>query len=209
MNPASGAERRAPERGEPAPDDRIKGRGVRKWALTTLVLSALAITVAYVSAFLPGGTPAWAPWIFMVGMVFIMVGTMAVGAVRDDSIGVLWIPFGLILVILLGGFGLVLALPPADPGDPALWLGLPPRAAVIMYGIGLFPFFLLPVAYAWTFDHLTLKPGDLERIRDEALQAQLEMRQRADGPAEPFGPAGPATEGGLDSGADAMGGSDR
>lgn len=150
-------------------------RGAREWALAGVFISALAIGIAYASAFLPGGTPAWAPWVFVVGMSVIMVATMALGASRNDSIGRLWVPFALVLVVLLGGFGLVLALPPASPDDPSLWLGLPPRAAVILYGIGFVPFFLVPVAYAWTFDHLTLGPGDLERIRDEAIRARREM----------------------------------
>lgn len=150
-------------------------RGAREWALAGVFFSALAIGIAYASAFLPGGTPVWAPWVFMVGMSVIMVATMALGASRSGSIGRLWVPFALVLVVLLGGFGLVLALPPASPDDPSLWLGLPPRAAVILYGIGFVPFFLVPVAYAWTFDHLTLGPGDLERIRDEAIRARGEM----------------------------------
>ncbi len=155
--------------------DAGKGMGAREWALLAVVLSALAIAVAYASAFLPGGTPGWAPWLFMAGTSLIMVATMALGASRDGSIGKLWIPFALVMVLLLGGFGLVLALPPAEPGDPALWLGLPPRAAVILYVIGFLPFFLIPVAYAWTFDELTLKPGDLERIREKALRARGEI----------------------------------
>ena len=149
--------------------------GAREWSLLAVVASAVAIGVAYASAFLPGGTPGWAPWLFMAGTSLIMVATMALGASRDGSIGKLWIPFGLVMVLLLGGFGTVLALPPAEPGDPALWLGLPPRAAVILYVIGFLPFFLVPVAYAWTFDELTLKPGDLERIREKAIRARGEM----------------------------------
>jgi hypothetical protein len=157
----------------------MAGRGsrfdARKWSLGAVALSALAIGIAYASAYLPGGTPAWGPWLFMAGTSLIMVSTMALGASRNGSIGVLWIPFALVLVILLAGFGTVLILPTADPDDPTLWLGLPPRAAVILYGIGFLPFLLVPVAYAWTFDHLTLKPGDLERIRDRALEARGEM----------------------------------
>jgi hypothetical protein len=148
------------------------GPDMHRWALLLVFASALAIGVAYASAFLPGGTPGWAPWLFMMGTSVIMVAMMAVGAARRGSIGRLWIPFSMVIVIVMGGFGVVLALPPADPGDPNLWLGLPPRAAVIMYGIGFLPYFLVPVAYAWTFDELTLGEGDLERVRDEALRAR-------------------------------------
>ncbi|TVR65306.1 MAG: hypothetical protein EA422_04520 [Gemmatimonadales bacterium] len=148
---------------------------MKRGVLLAVVGSALLIGVAYASAFLPGGTPEWAPWLFVAGMSVMMVSTMALGAAREGSIGRLWIPFGLVLVILMGGFGLVLALPPADPLDPALWLGLPPRAAIVLYGIGFLPFLLVPVAYAATFHEQTLGPGDLERIRDEALAARGEM----------------------------------
>lgn len=151
------------------------GLDAHRWALGSIVASALGIGVAYGSAFLPGGTPGWAPWLFMIGTSVIMVATMAVGAARGGSIGRLWIPFALVLVIVMGGFGFVLALPPADPGDLDLWLGLPPRAAVVLYVIGFLPYCLVPVAYAWTFDELTLGEGDLERVRDEALRARREM----------------------------------
>jgi hypothetical protein len=147
----------------------------KRWALAAVALSSAAIGIAYASAFLPGGTPGWAPWLFMAGTSVMMVATMAVGAAGREGIGPLRLPFALVLMVLLGGFGLMLALPPADPADPALWLGLPPRAAVVLYGIGLLPFLLVPVAYTWTFDRLTLRPGDLERVREEALRAQREM----------------------------------
>lgn len=145
-----------------------------RWALGLIVASAIGIGIAYAAAFLPGGTPGWAPWLFMVATTVIMVATMAIGAARGGSIGRLWIPFALVLVIVMGGFGIVLALPPAEPGDPNLWLGLPPRAAVVLYVIGFLPFFVVPVAYAWTFDELTLGEGDLERVRDEAIRARGE-----------------------------------
>lgn len=151
------------------------GPDARRWALRAIFASALAIMVAYLSAFLPGGSPTWAAWLFMAGMSVMMVATMALGAARNGSIGKLWIPFALVLVILLAGFGAVLALPPADPADPTLWLGLPPRAAIVLFGIGFLPLFLVPVSYAWTFSELTLAPGDLDRIRAEALRARGEM----------------------------------
>ncbi len=167
-------------------------RDAKRWALGAIVGAALAIGLAYLAAFLPGGSPTWAAWLFMAGTSVMMVATMALGAARNGSIGRLWIPFGLVLVILIGGFGLVLALPPADPADPTLWLGLPPRAAVVLYGIGFLPFFLVPVAYAWTFSELTLGPGDLDRIREEALRAG---RGPVGGERAPAAPAGKASDG--------------
>ena len=46
-----------------------------------------------------------------------------------------------------------------------LWLGLPPRAAVVLYVIGFLPVLVLPLAYALTFDALTLSEADLARAR--------------------------------------------
>jgi hypothetical protein len=54
---------------------------------------------------------------------------------------------------------------PAETGaDAPLWLGLPRRAAIVLYGIGILPLFLLPFAYAWTFDAMTLSEEDLARV---------------------------------------------
>ena len=39
------------------------------------------------------------------------------------------------------------------------------RAAIVIYGIGLLPIIVLPVAYALTFEAMTLSAEDLERVR--------------------------------------------
>lgn len=166
-----------------------RGPDARQVALGLVILSSLAIGAGYLSAFLPGGTPPWGPWVFMVGTSVIMVSTMALGASRGGRIGRLWIPLALVLGILVGGFGLVLLLPPTDPTDPVLWLGLPPRAAIVLYGIGLLPFLLVPVAYAWTFDELTLAEGDLERVRDAARKAREAAGPARSGASPPEGGA--------------------
>ena len=85
-------------------------------------------------------------------------------------------------VVLVVGGGLValVLMPPADPGDPTLILGLPPRAALLMYGVGLLPTLVVPVAYALTFERLTLSEADLARVRAAAAEAKA----RAEGAAE-------------------------
>lgn len=138
-------------------------------ALITVFLSTLAITAAYASAFLPTGTPGWAPWALATGTAAMLVAMMALGAARGGRIGRLVYPFAFVFLVLAGGFGLVLALPGTDPANPDLWLGLPPRAAVVLYAIGLLPLFAVPVAYALTFEEMTLADADLERIRAAAL----------------------------------------
>jgi len=139
---------------------------MKRFTLLALLASVLAVGAGYATAFLPGGVPPWGEWLFMLGTVASLVSTMALGAVRHGRIGVLALPFGLVFGILAVGFGTALALADPDPLDPVLWLGLPPGAAIIMYGIGLLPILLVPLAYALTFERQTLSEDDWRRVRE-------------------------------------------
>jgi hypothetical protein len=44
-------------------------------------------------------------------------------------------------------------------------MGLPARAAIVIYGVGLLPIVVLPIAYALTFETQTLSAEDVERVR--------------------------------------------
>ena len=142
----------------------------RRHALLALLLGTLAIAAAYASAFLPGDPPAWSAWAMGTGTAVVMVAAMALGAVRKRGIGRLKLPFAFVFVVLAGGFAAALALPPEAPGAP-LYLGLPLRAAVVLVGIGLLPLLVLPVAYALTFDEMTLSEEDLARVRAAANES--------------------------------------
>lgn len=137
----------------------------RRLALATLALSALAIAAAYASAFLPGGAPAWAPWPMALGTPAALVAVMVLGAARDGRIGKLALPFAFSGLILAAGFALALALPATERAGTPLYLGLPLRAAIVIYGIGIFPIVVLPIAYALTFHEQTLNAADVERVR--------------------------------------------
>ena len=138
----------------------------QRGAIAAIAVAAVAIAAAYASVPLTGGTPRWAPWLFVAGIDVLMVALMTLGVARAGrGVGRLAIPFTLTGIILAGGFGTLLLLPPADPADPTLWLGLPPRAAVVLYVIGFLPVLVLPLAYALTFDELTLSEADLARAR--------------------------------------------
>jgi hypothetical protein len=147
---------------------------LKRIALLTIFLSMLAVGVAYASALLPGGAPGWAAWVMVVAIAAMMVSAMALGAEREGRLGRLWLPFAFVFVVLVAGFGAVLVLPPADPADPTLWFGLPPRAAIVLYGVGLLPLLAVPLSYALTFEQQTLSAEDLERVR----QAAVELRAR-------------------------------
>lgn len=107
-----------------------------------------------------------------------MVATMALGAARAGQrlggLRRLLLPFAAVLLIMLSAFAAALLLPAA--GEPLL-LGLPRRAALVLYGIGVLPALILPIAYALTFDELTLTEEDVERVREAASRDESEMRE--------------------------------
>lgn len=140
----------------------VDGRGV--W-VAAFAASIVAVAAAYGSAFLPGGPPGWAPWVMATGIAGALASVMAVGAARDRGLGPLGPIFLFVFVVLVAGFGAALLLEGRGVGGSALWLGLPPPAAVILYGVGLVPLALVPGAYALTFDELTLSDAEWERIR--------------------------------------------
>jgi hypothetical protein len=106
-----------------------------------------------------------------------MTGAMALGASRPGRrLGSLAFVFGAAYLLIAGGFSAALLMPAEEP-TARLWLGLPVRAAILIYGIGLLPVVLLPFAYAATFDRVTLSEQDLAEFR-----ARLAAARRA-GPA--------------------------
>ncbi|HEU0299969.1 MAG TPA: hypothetical protein VFR37_10950 [Longimicrobium sp.] len=144
----------------------------RRNALLALLAGTLAIAAAYASAFLPGDPPAWSPWALGTGTAVVMVAASALGAARRETgIGRLKAPFAIVFLILAGGFAAVLSMPPVGP-NPRLFLGLPAGAAIVLVGIGLLPLLVLPVAYALTFDEMTLSEADLARVREAARALQ-------------------------------------
>lgn len=150
----------------------------RRVARYLLVASLGAIAIAYAAAFLPSGAPDWAPWLLAMGIPISIGSIMILGATRGRrGIGPLKVPFIFVVVTLAVGFGAALFLPASENAGSTLWLGLPARAAIVIYGIGLFPIILLPVAYALTFESQTLTAEDLEQVR--AMARETEKRNSA------------------------------
>lgn len=148
---------------------------MKKAALAVLFLSMVAIGAAFATAIAAGRSPAWSAWVMAVATSFSMIATMTLGAARTGrplgGLHRVLAPFAAVLLILLGAFAAALLLPAA--AEPLL-LGLPRRAAIVLYGIGVLPVLILPVAYALTFDELTLTEADIERLRDAARRAEAE-----------------------------------
>jgi len=138
----------------------------RRLTLGALFIAITAIAIGYAGAFNKSGTPMWAPWLLALGIPVALGAIMILGAARGNrGIGALTFPFAFVVLVLAAGFGAALALPGADGSLSKLWLGLPARAAIVIYGIGLLPIIILPVAYAMTFEAMTLSNQDLERVR--------------------------------------------
>jgi len=144
----------------------IRADATRRTALIALLAGVSAIAIGYVSAFSPEGTPGWAPWLLALGIPVTLGAIMILGAARGSrGIGPLKYPIAFVVAMLAIGFCAALALPATESPLNKLWLGLPARAAIVIYGIGLLPIIVLPVAYALTFETQTLSAEDLEKVR--------------------------------------------
>jgi hypothetical protein len=129
-------------------------------------VAIIAIAIGYAAAFRQSGTPVWAPWLLALGIPISLGAIMILGAARGEKgIGPLKLPFLFVVAVLAIGFCAALALPATESPLAKLWLGMPARAAVVIYGVGLLPIVVLPVAYALTFDTQTLSAEDVERVR--------------------------------------------
>lgn len=112
---------------------------------------------------LAGMTEAGA-WGMAAALALLLPGTMALGAPRDGWRGravrlALW-GTGLLFA---GAFGLALALPATEGTGAALFLGLPLRAALVVYGAGALPMLVLPLLHAWAFDDDAFR---VDRLRE-------------------------------------------
>jgi hypothetical protein len=136
-------------------------------AVTALFAGTLAIAAGYAAAFSRHGTLVWAPWLLALGIPTTIGAIMTLGAARSNrGIGSLKLPFFFAVAILAVGFCAALGLPATESAASRLWLGLPIRAAIVIYGIGLLPIVVLPIAYAVTFETQTLSAQDVERVRE-------------------------------------------
>jgi hypothetical protein len=141
------------------------GDGLRQ-TLAGSILAALAYGWALVA-----GSSLRAPALLLtLGSALLVTGLMRLGlARRGRGTGPMRWVLGFVFVALAGGFILALFLPGGERPGSALLGGLPLRAALVIYGVGLLPALVLPLAYALTFRGEILDADAVERIR--ALRA--------------------------------------
>jgi hypothetical protein len=160
----------------------VRSNATKHVARLVIIFSTCAIAVGYASAFMPRGTPAWGPWLLALGIPGALGGIMVLGAAREKGgVGRLAAPFAFVIVTLVVGFCLALGLPANEGVNSVLFFGLPARAAIVVYGIGLMPVVVLPVAYALTFETQTLTSEDVECVRQ---LGQLHRATAVDGECE-------------------------
>jgi hypothetical protein len=147
------------------------GSVIKRYARYALFVATGAIAAGYSGALISSPAPVWAPWLLALGIPAAIGAILVLGAARGrGGVGALAIPFAFVIVTLAVGFGLALYLPANENPGSTLWLGLPLRAAIVIYGIGLLPAVVLPIAYALTFETQTLDAADVERVREMAAQ---------------------------------------
>lgn len=134
-------------------------------ALGAVVASTSAILLGYVVVIV-GGSHTLAAWMLALGSTTMIAGLMALGAARSTGrFRDLAFPVVFTFLIVAGSFALALLLPANEGPRSRLVLGLPLRAAIVIYGVGILPMFVLPFYYARTFERLTLSEEDLARFR--------------------------------------------
>lgn len=163
--------------------------------LRGLFLSVLLVGTGYVAALVPAIPRDGAAWLVAVGTAGSLVSAIAIGATKEGRLG----PLGPVLValfaVLVGGLGGSLLLgPPGEGGaDSGLFLGLPPASALVVYGLGLVPVLLVPLAYALTFHRSSVSEREWRKLK--ALADRIGAR---DVSSTESGAAGPSEAGGAE-----------
>ena len=105
-------------------------------------------------------------WCMVGGIATLSAGCQSLGAGRSGRRGwPLLLAMAVTVASILGGFGLALLLPATEGTGSRLVLGLPARAAAVLYVTGVLPLVVLPLLYALAFDRHTLTDEDLSRVR--------------------------------------------
>ncbi len=138
---------------------------MRRAGVGLLALSSLALLVGYASAWWPSVAPRGVALLFAAATVLQLVAFVLLGARRRDGrLGAGWMAV-VVLVALVGGILITTAAQPGSAEGEALLLGLPRRAAFVLYGVGIAPLLLLAGAFARGFAAWSATDADVARLR--------------------------------------------
>ena len=120
---------------------------IRTSAVALIAMASMLLVLGYGATFWPGGVPMWVTVTFALATVAQLVAFCVLGAVtRAGRLGAA--AWGILAMGVLVGGSLVYAIVAPDLGaHEPVWLGVPRRAAVIIYGVGVLPLAVL----AWGF----------------------------------------------------------
>jgi hypothetical protein len=134
-------------------------------ALFLIVSAVLGIGTAYAAVWARLPIQSFAPYALAYGIGASTTGMFVLGAARQGRISPLQLMvIGAVFVCVTGTFWLVLGLPPLEGTGGPLLLGLPRRTTLVLLGVGVIPTFLLPIAYALTFDRRILRDDDVRAL---------------------------------------------
>lgn len=139
---------------------------MKRILLACVVASCVLAGAGYAGVIVSTHTPVWAPWCLAMGANGAVMSLMALGASRRGTLApaLRWTFLG-VFVLCAVSFGAALAMPANEGAAAPLLFGFPERTAILLYGVGVVPMFILPFAYALTFDASTLSADDLARVR--------------------------------------------
>ena len=116
---------------------------IRTSAVALIATASFLLVLGYGATFWPGSVPMWVSALFAVATAAQLVAFCVLGAVtREGRLGAA--AWGIIAMGVLVGGSLVYAIVAPDlVAHEPLLLGVPRRAAVIIYGVGVLPLAVL------------------------------------------------------------------
>lgn len=140
---------------------------LRRLALASVTFGVILVAAAYLATW-AGRVAGPAVWAMILGIALQLGGMTVLGGShagpRRKYVTVAALFLAAVIVI---GFGSAVLLPPPPTESPSYFLGLPLRAAIVLLGVGILPFFVLPFLYAADFDETGLDDASLDRLREE------------------------------------------
>lgn len=143
---------------------------VHRPALLSLATGVLLVGTAYLLTW-ARSAPTFATWAMILGIAMQLGGITVLGGSRQGRPNrCIFIAAIFLMLVIIAGFGAATLLPAETAASGPYLLGLPRRAAIILLGVGMLPFFILPFLYAADFEAEGLDHASLEHLREECRQ---------------------------------------